>query len=64
MWLGFVVAALVLAVPLFIFVEAPFMRLRASRKNHALPIPSQPPFSAAFAERRVDLINRRGDAGS
>jgi peptidoglycan/LPS O-acetylase OafA/YrhL len=34
MWLGFVVAALALAVPLFIFVEAPFMRLRAKRKQH------------------------------
>jgi peptidoglycan/LPS O-acetylase OafA/YrhL len=39
MWLGFVAAALVLAVPLFIFVEAPFMRLRASRKNRVLSIP-------------------------
>jgi peptidoglycan/LPS O-acetylase OafA/YrhL len=36
MWLGFVVAALALAVPLFIFVEAPFMRLRAKRKQHGV----------------------------
>jgi len=42
MWLGFVVAALALAVPLFIFVEAPFMRLRAKRKQHGPAIARAP----------------------